>query len=67
VHRQKLARCAAEDMERLRNVKRVGLIKTKRPCGSEVCAEMLEHFVDFGEAAEMTLTGAHGEFGVLQA
>ena len=55
MHRQKPARYETEGIERLRNVKRVGLVKTERPCGSEVFAEVLKHLVDLGEAAEMAL------------
>ena len=53
--RQKLARYETEGMERLRNVKRVGLVKTERPCGSEVSAEVFKYLVDLGEAAEVAL------------
>jgi hypothetical protein len=55
MHRQKLARYEAEGIGESRDAKRVRLIKTDRRCGSEVFAEVLEHFVDLGEAAEVAL------------
>jgi hypothetical protein len=55
MHRQKPARCETEGAERLRTVKRVELVKTERPCDSEVSAEVLKHLVDLGEAAEVAL------------
>jgi hypothetical protein len=55
MHRQKLARYEAAGIEELRKGKQVGLVKTESSCGSEVSAEVLEHFVDLGEAAEVAL------------